>query len=29
MSKAKVNILQIKFDRHGKVRSYNGPASRQ
>ena len=29
MSKAKVKILQIKFDRQGKVRSYNWSASRQ
>lgn len=29
MSTAKVKILQVKFDRQGKVRSYNWSASRQ
>jgi outer membrane protein assembly factor BamE (lipoprotein component of BamABCDE complex) len=29
MSNAKVKILQIKFDKQGKVRSYNWSASRQ
>ncbi|MEO8332584.1 MAG: outer membrane protein assembly factor BamE [Gallionella sp.] len=29
MSTAKVKILQIKFDKQGKVRSYNWSASRQ
>ena len=29
MSKAKVKILQIKFDKQGKVRSYNWSASKQ
>ena len=29
MSKAKVKILQIKFDKQGKVSSYNWTASRQ
>ena len=29
MSKAKVKILQIKFDKQGKVCSYNWTASRQ
>ncbi len=29
MSKAKVKILQIRFDQRGKVRSYNWSASRQ
>jgi outer membrane protein assembly factor BamE (lipoprotein component of BamABCDE complex) len=29
MSTAKVKILQIKFDKAGKVRSYNWSASRQ
>jgi outer membrane protein assembly factor BamE (lipoprotein component of BamABCDE complex) len=28
MSKAKVKILQIKFDKQGKVRSYNWSASK-
>ena len=28
LSKAKVKILQIKFDKQGKVRSYNWSASR-
>jgi outer membrane protein assembly factor BamE (lipoprotein component of BamABCDE complex) len=28
MSAAKVKILQIKFDKHGKVRSYNWSASK-
>lgn len=29
MSTAKVKILQVKFDKQGKVRSYNWSASRQ
>ena len=29
MSDAKIKILQIKFDKQGKVRSYNWSASRQ
>ena len=29
MSKAKIKILQIKFDKQGKVRSYNWSASTQ
>jgi hypothetical protein len=29
MSKAKVKILQIKFDKDGKVLSYNWSASKQ
>ncbi|MFZ5525018.1 MAG: hypothetical protein ACOY9D_13200 [Pseudomonadota bacterium] len=29
MSSAKVKILQVKFDRQGKVRSYNWTASKQ
>ncbi|MGA7749385.1 MAG: hypothetical protein WCA63_04495 [Gallionella sp.] len=29
MSKPKVKILQIKFDKQGKVRSYNWSASKQ
>ena len=29
MSKAKIKILQVKFNKEGKVRSYNWSASRQ
>ncbi len=29
MSTAKVKILQVRFDKHGKVRGYNWSASRQ